>query len=67
MKGSVLGQLLFLLYTSEVFSIQENKLISYVDVYDCTLFTVVPSSGDRATVAEFLNRDLGKDMKRCDI
>ena len=30
-QGSVLGQLLFLLYTSELFSILENKLISYAD------------------------------------
>ena len=28
-QGSVLGQLLFLLYTSELFSILENKLIMY--------------------------------------
>ena len=30
-QGSVLGQLLFLLYTSELFSILENKLIGYAD------------------------------------
>ena len=30
-QGSVLGQLLFLLYTSELFSILENKLIGYPD------------------------------------
>ena len=29
--GSVLGPLLFLLYTSELFSILENKMISYAD------------------------------------
>ena len=33
--GSVLGPLLFLLYTSELFSILENKLIGYAD--DSTL------------------------------
>ena len=32
-QGSVLGPLLFLLYTSELFSILENKLISYADDY----------------------------------
>ena len=32
---SVLGMLLFILYTSELFSILENKLISYAD--DSTL------------------------------
>ena len=38
-QGSVLGQLLSLLYTSELFSIFENKLIGYAD--DSTLMAVV--------------------------
>ena len=42
-KSSVLGPLLFLLYTSELFSILENKLIGYAD--DSTLTAVVPSPG----------------------
>ena len=40
-QGSVLGPLLFLLYTSELFSILENKLIGYFN--DSTLMAVVPS------------------------
>ena len=55
-QGSVLGPLLFLLYTSELFSILENKLIGYAD--DSTLMAVVPSPGARVTVVESLNRDL---------
>ena len=55
-QGSVLGPLLFLLYTSELFSILENKLIGYAD--DSTLITVVPSPGLRVAVAESLCRDL---------
>ena len=43
-QGSILGQLLFLLYTSEHFSILENKLIGYAD--DSTLIAVVPSPGE---------------------
>ena len=43
LQGSVLGSLLFLLYTSELFSILENKLIGYAD--DSTLIAVVPSPG----------------------
>ena len=39
LQGSVLGSLLFLLYTSELFSILENKQISYAD--DSTLMAVV--------------------------
>ena len=42
-QGCVLGPLLFLLYTSELFSILENKLIGYAD--DFTLMAVVPSPG----------------------
>ena len=38
-QGSVFGPLLFLLYTSELFSILENKLIGYAD--DSTLMAVV--------------------------
>ena len=30
-QGSVLGPLLFILYTSELFSVLENKLIGYAD------------------------------------
>ena len=40
-QGSFFGLLLFLLYTSELFSILENKLIGYAD--DSTLMAVVPS------------------------
>ena len=36
-QGSVLGPLLCLLYTSELFSILENKLIGYADDYFCWL------------------------------
>ena len=46
---------MFLLYTSELFFILENKLIGYAD--DPTFTAVVPSPGVRVTVSEFLNRD----------
>ena len=55
-QGSVWGQLLFLLYTSELFSILENKLIGYAD--DSTSMAILPSPGGR--VAESLIRDLGR-------
>ena len=47
-QGSIMGPLLFLLYTSELFSILENKLIGYAD--DSTLMAVVPSAGVRLAV-----------------
>ena len=40
-QGSVLGPLLFLLYTAEFFSVVENKLFDYDD--DSTLVAVAPS------------------------
>ena len=49
---SVWGPLLFLLFTSVLFSVLENKLIGYAD--DSTLMAVVPSPGVRVTVAESL-------------
>ena len=57
-QGSVLDPLLFLLYTSELFSILENKLIGYAD--DSTLMPVVPSSSVRVAIAESLIRYLGR-------
>ena len=55
-QGSVVIPLLLLLYTSELFSILENKLIGYAG--DSTLMAVVPSPGVRVAVAESLIRDL---------
>ena len=63
--GSVLGPLLFLLYTSELFSILENKLIGYVD--DFTLMAVVPSPSVRVTVAGSLIRASGRVSDWCDL
>ena len=65
LQGSVLGPLLFLLYTSELFSILENKLIGYAD--DSTLMAVVPSPGVRVAVAESLISDLGRVSEWCDL
>ena len=64
-QGNVLGPLLFLLYTSELCSVLENKLISYAD--DSTLMAVVPSTGVRVAVAESLIPDLGRVSEWCDL
>ena len=64
-QGSVLGPLLFLLYTSELFSILENKLIGYAD--DSTLTAVVPSPCIGVIVAESLICDLGRVSEWCDL
>ena len=65
LQGIVLGPLLFLLYTLELFSILENKLIGYAD--NSTLMAVVPSPGSQVTVAESLNRDLVRVNSWCDL
>ena len=63
--GRVLGPLLFLLYTSEFFSILENKLIGYAD--NSTLMAVVPSPGVRVAIAGLLICDLGNVSEWCDL
>ena len=63
--GSVLGPLLFLLYTSDIFFSLENKLIGYAD--DSTLTAVLSSPGVRVTVAESLIRDLVRVSEWCDL
>ena len=57
-QASGLGPLLFLLNTSELFSILEYKLIGYAD--DSTFIAVVPYPGVRVTAGESLIRDLGR-------
>ena len=47
--GRVLGPLLFLLYTAELFSPVVKKLYGYAD--DSTLVAVVPSPGERVAVS----------------
>ena len=63
--GSVLGTLLFLLYTSELFYSLENKLIGYAD--DSTLMAVLPSPGVTVSVAESLIHDLDRGSEWCDL
>ena len=64
-QGSVLSPLMFLLYTSELFSILENKLIGEAD--DSSLMAVMPSPGNRVVVADSLIRDLGRVSEWCDL
>ena len=52
----MLGHLLFILYTSEMFELVENRLYAYAD--DSTSLTIVLKLADRPAVAASLNRDL---------
>ena len=54
--GSVLDPFLFILYTSEMFELVENRLFAYA--YDSTLLAVVRKLAERSAVATSVNRDL---------
>ena len=63
-QGSVLGSLLFILYTSEMFELVENILYcAYSD--DSTLLAVDRKPADRPPFAAFLYRDLASIQEWC--
>ena len=62
-QGSVLGPLLFILFTSKMFELVENRLYAYAD--DSTLLAVVRKQPDRPPVAALFNRDLARIQKLC--
>ena len=62
-QGSVLGPLLFILYTSDMWSGIDSCMVSYAD--DTTLFANIPSPRDRDRVAESLSRDLARIQSWC--
>ena len=64
-QGSVLGQLLFLLYTSEVCSILWNKLIGDAD--DSTLIAVVPPTDVRVIIIIIKTSCTGPSGKNKDV
>ena len=55
---SVLGPLLLILYTSEMFELVENRLFAFAD--DSTVLAVVRKPADRPALAASLNRDLAR-------
>ena len=64
-QGSVLGPLFFIIFTSDIGSHLENKLISYAD--DTTLYSSVNSPSNRGEVAASLNRDLARITSWCQL
>ena len=62
-QGSVLGLLLFILYTNDMWNDLENKTISYAD--DTTLYAEIASLSERTNVANSLNKDLAKIQSWC--
>ena len=64
-QGSVLGPLLFILYTHDMWFGLENMLVSYAD--DATLSARIPSPNMRSDVTVSLNRDLSKISTWCNL
>ena len=62
-QGSVLGPVLFNLYTADMWNGIESHMVAYAD--DTTLIMPVPSLQDRRVVAETLTRDILKIMSWC--
>ena len=62
-QGSVLGPLLFILYSSEMFKLVENRLFAYAD--DSPLLEVVRKTAERPAIAASLNMDLARIQEWC--
>ena len=62
-QGSVLGPLLFILYTSDMWSNITNKILAYAD--DTSLYAHIPSPDMRQVVADSLMDDLDKIQSWC--
>ena len=59
----MLGLLLVIIFTSEMFELVETRLFSYAD--DSTLLAAVHKPADRPAVAASLNRDLVRIQEWC--
>ena len=55
-QGSVLGPLLIILYTSEVFDLLKNKMFAYAD--ESTILVVFSKRANRPIVTAIVKRDL---------
>ena len=57
--GSVLGPLMFILYTNERFELVENRLYAYMLVIPHYCMAAIRKPADRPAGAASLNRDYG--------
>ena len=62
-QDSVLGSLLFILHTSELFHLVENQIVGYAD--DTRIYAFIPRPLSSSQVMESLNRDLAAINSWC--
>ena len=62
-QGSESGPLQFILYSSEMFELVENRLYAYAD--DSTLLAFVRKPADRTAAVASLNRNLARIQEWC--
>ena len=63
-QGSVLGPLLFIIFTADMWSDIESDMVSYAD--DTTLYVAIDSPHDRLTKANMLCRDILRIKSWCE-
>ena len=61
--GKCVGSILFVVYSSKMFELVENRLYAYAD--DSTFLAVVRKRADRPAVAASVNRDLARIQEWC--
>lgn len=62
-QGSVLGPILFVLYTADLFDTVKSKVLCYAD--DTTLVAPIPCSTQRSCVGETMSSDLARISEWC--